>query len=402
MAETLSTARMLLPSPPLGEGWGEGAFPADTGTTHIGTLSRREDAAPSPRGGGVKAATVVFALALLLFTGCKQGPQAVEPSATGDDGSTPRTAPETPASSEQAASDAEAFAAAVRAGLEAPPAPRRTPPKDPAAAVPEVEWISDAAPPAEDAAPAPAAVAAAPAAPPVPTDGLARALHDLRTGDAPLLQRALAELQLSMALGEDKAAPSLLAQLKPEQRDQLERYRHLVGLLQGTLTTGPGELDRAAINAALDESFGEQPVSIHTVKLCKRVRGFGVYEPFEDHTLLAGREQKVIVYVELENFRSLKRDDGQYEVKLSQELELYNEADGLAVWREPAVAVSDTCRNIRRDFFVVQLVTLPARLTVGKYRLKVRVSDQHGGSIDEVTLPLEVVADEAMVGAAGK
>ena len=91
--------------------------------------------------------------------------------------------------------------------------------------------------------------------------------------------------------------------------------------------------------------------------------------------------------------------DGQYEVKLAQQVSLYNEADGLEVWRHPSVQIVDRSRNRRRDFFEVQLIKLPPQLNVGKYRLKVRVTDYHADCIDEASMPIRFVADQTLVGA---
>ena len=43
------------------------------------------------------------------------------------------------------------------------------------------------------------------------------------------------------------------------------------------------------------------------------------------------------------------------------------------------------------------MIRLPARLSVGKYLLKIRITDQHGGSLDEATMPIQIVADQALV-----
>jgi hypothetical protein len=170
-----------------------------------------------------------------------------------------------------------------------------------------------------------------------------------------------------------------------------------MNLLAEHLKNADSYFDRQTLDCRLDELFGHLPIKIRHTELCRRVTGFGVYEPFESHTFLAGRDNKMIVYVELDQFRPSETDEDMYEVKLQQELALFNESDGLAVWRNEPVQIVDTSRNRRRDFFVVQLVTLPARLSVGKYMLKVRVTDLHGGSIDETSIPVEIVADEALV-----
>ena len=109
--------------------------------------------------------------------------------------------------------------------------------------------------------------------------------------------------------------------------------------------------------------------------------------------------KRQIVYVEVEDFVAAPTDDDKREVRLTQELILYKESDGLAVWRHEPTQIVDVSRNRRRDFYVVQMIALPARLGEGRYRLKVRLTDQHGDSIDETTLSVQVVADAGLINA---
>jgi hypothetical protein len=193
--------------------------------------------------------------------------------------------------------------------------------------------------------------------------------------------------------------PAFLTHLSFEQIEQVRRYHQVVALLAQAVSVNSDSdaLGRDAVLAQFNSLFGEQPLAIRKLLLCKRVRGYGAYEAFPDTTFLAGRDQRAILYVELDQFRSIADGNGQYETKLAQEVVLYNESDGLAVWKQTPVDIIDHCANPRRDFFIVQLVTLPARLTVGKYLLKVRVTDLHGGSMDEVTQPIQIVADQGLV-----
>lgn len=236
--------------------------------------------------------------------------------------------------------------------------------------------------------------------PPTLNDAYAIVLDHLRGNDQLTpLARAAAAVTFTAALPAERFDDAaMLHGLRGYERDAIERYRHVINALHGRVQAG-SELDRATLVAELEALYEHAPIRIRTVKLCQRVRGFGVYDEIDAATLLAGREHKMIAYVELGEYRALPGagPDGQYEVKLSQEVELYNEADGLAVWRLDPVQIIDHCRNRRRDFFVVQLIKLPPRLNVGKYVLKIRVTDQHGGSVDETTLPIAVVADAAMV-----
>ena len=141
-----------------------------------------------------------------------------------------------------------------------------------------------------------------------------------------------------------------------------------------------------------------QPLRIRNARLCKRVNGYGVFEPFDDHAFLAGRENPVIVYAELENFATKATAQGRHVVRLKQQIVLYNESDGLAVWRVRPTDIVDRSRNRRRDFFVVQIIHLPDKLTVGKYMLKVTITDRVGEEVDEATIPLRILADDSARG----
>jgi len=136
---------------------------------------------------------------------------------------------------------------------------------------------------------------------------------------------------------------------------------------------------------------------IRNLKLCKRVKGFGVYETFGRNVFLAGRTQPMIVYAELENFKTKTNSDGAHVARLTQEIVLYNQTDGLPVWRQRPVKITDESQNHRRDFFVVQVIRLSDRLTVGKYLLKVSITDEIGQTMDEATMPIEIVADPQLV-----
>ena len=149
-----------------------------------------------------------------------------------------------------------------------------------------------------------------------------------------------------------------------------------------------------------EQIAGQREFAIRTLKLGTRVDGYGVYKVFPKNVFLAGRRHPMLVYAELDHFTPKLMESGEYEVKLTQEIVLYNESDGLAVWRQRPATIIDRSRNRRRDFFTVQEVHLPDRLTVGKYLLKISITDEYGGAIDEASVPLEIVADRALTGGA--
>lgn len=222
-------------------------------------------------------------------------------------------------------------------------------------------------------------------------------LKDIRTSQDHAMAKAVSAAALALVDSDHKLDEADLAPLSPTQRDQVQRYHRTIMLLGKKLASGDQSLSPSEVSDQLTAILGESSLHMSNIQLCRKVSGFGVYDTFESNTFLAGREQPMIVYAELENFRSTQDVRGQYQVKLTQEIVLYNESDGLAVWKQPTAEIVDRSRNRRRDFFVVQLIRLPARLSVGKYRLKIRVNDVVGGSIDESSVQIQIVAGESLV-----
>lgn len=145
-------------------------------------------------------------------------------------------------------------------------------------------------------------------------------------------------------------------------------------------------------------------IEITDMALCVRVDGFGRYEPYASTTFVAGRPIRAIVYTQLAKFsirpardsdpvqRNVATND-QVSVDLSQELSLYHDPDGLLAWHRPAQMVVETSRTKRSDFYLVQQVELPRSITIGRYNLKVVVTDRTTGAQAERIVPIEVVAE---------
>lgn len=146
------------------------------------------------------------------------------------------------------------------------------------------------------------------------------------------------------------------------------------------------------------------PAALRIAKsaLCRRVDGFGRFDAFESGTFVAGRPIRFIVYAEIDGFAARPAREGdpaqagialaeQMSTELTQSLTLYHDPSGLQAWHRPAQRVIETSRARRRDFYLVHQVELPATLTVGRYRLKVTVTDKTTGASDEVTMPVDVV-----------
>lgn len=211
--------------------------------------------------------------------------------------------------------------------------------------------------------------------------------------------KALTAAALSIATSHKQMDPRLLDALDPKAREQVARFHQMLAVTFDELASNDkAQLTRRDMIRKIDEVFGAQPLQIEQFQLCRRVDSYGVYEPFATTRFLAGKQNRVLVYVELENFKHEPLDDGRYEVRLEQSVELYDATGETTVWRQGPVQLVDVSRNKRRDFFIVYPIDLPARLPAGGYRLKVRIADKHTGSICEQTMhDIQIVADQSLV-----
>jgi hypothetical protein len=188
-----------------------------------------------------------------------------------------------------------------------------------------------------------------------------------------------------------------IAPLPGEDREMLSTLLDGLSNFRNTLRADNNMLLSRKIRPLLelsDRLRTQAELTVPTLVLCTDVKGFGVYEPIEPARFEAGREHKVIVYCEVENFASLLDEQKRWETKLTQEVVLYTEQNGLEVWRDkvPARTVIDYSRNRRHDFFIVKMIRLPANLTIGRYLLKVTVVDQQVKRVAENTVPIVMVA----------
>ncbi len=124
------------------------------------------------------------------------------------------------------------------------------------------------------------------------------------------------------------------------------------------------------------------------------------------NVFVAGRPVRMIVYVEVAGFRIREAKSGdplvasasaseQHTVDLSQSLRLYTDSDGTLVWQRPAQRAIETSLSKRQDFYLLQVIELPATLSVGRFNLKVVVSDATSGEQAEAVLPIVLVAEPA-------
>ncbi len=228
------------------------------------------------------------------------------------------------------------------------------------------------------------------------TDGISRQLAQ-HVRDYPQDLAGQLDYQLlEMLQGESVPQLTALAPLAPEDREVVSTLLDGLTNFRDSVRADGNMLLSRKVRPLLemaDRLRSQAELTIPTVALCKRVTGFGVYDPIQGDRFTAGQETPVIVYCEVENFASQLNDQKLWETKLKLQVVLYEEQSGMEVWRQKEMRPGvDLSRNRRHDFFMAEMINLPASLTLGRYLLKVSVEDLEVNRIAENTVGIQIAA----------
>ncbi len=158
-----------------------------------------------------------------------------------------------------------------------------------------------------------------------------------------------------------------------------------------------GDLSRAAgvaveglaqLQAAL-ERLGDLEVPV--VEICSAVRGYGQYDVLKPASFLTGQPAEFVLYCEVRDFLSEKRDDGYFHTMFDLTTAILNRS-GEVVMELRDTDIADRCRTRRHDCFIPRLVRLPATLSPGQYVAKITVVDKLAQKVAESRASFEVVA----------
>ncbi len=139
----------------------------------------------------------------------------------------------------------------------------------------------------------------------------------------------------------------------------------------------------AQMNTAVRRLQERADLQIRNVAFCRQIQYFGNYERFPRDEFRPGQE--VLVYAELENFKSEPTADGQYRTLLRSTIELLS-PNGELRKQIDFPATEDLCRNYRRDYFHNYQFTIPDRIPLGPHTLKLTVFDELSGKMTSYTL----------------
>jgi hypothetical protein len=155
-----------------------------------------------------------------------------------------------------------------------------------------------------------------------------------------------------------------------------------------TPASGPEPSQDTGDSAA--EATSRSELAIVALCFCRRVDGFGSYDPAERDSLEPGRS--VGLYWEVEGLKT-ERDGDWFKTRLSCSLAIVPEGVEEPAWRRTLDPAEDACRRPRRDFFVNTRLTIPDSLKPGRYELRLTLEDRVAKQSVSQTLPFAVVGD---------
>ncbi len=136
------------------------------------------------------------------------------------------------------------------------------------------------------------------------------------------------------------------------------------------------------------------PLHIRRACFCHRINNFGNYETFPRDEFRPG--QPVLVYAEIQNFRSELAGPLGYRTRLRTALEILpgtemgNAAGVIPIERRDFPATEDLCRSERTDYFHSYRLDLPSQLSPGRYVLRLTITDELSGQSAAAELPFRI------------
>ncbi len=142
----------------------------------------------------------------------------------------------------------------------------------------------------------------------------------------------------------------------------------------------PDRTDRATqtvlqLRAALQRLQESAKLQIRNASFCRRINGFGSYDRFERDVFRPG--QPVLVYAEIDNFKTEPTAAGQHRTLLRSTLRIFPEnGSEKPVDSVTLRAVEDVCRSPRRDYFNSYEFTIPNDIAPRRYLLEITIDDR--------------------------
>ena len=130
------------------------------------------------------------------------------------------------------------------------------------------------------------------------------------------------------------------------------------------------------------------PLCIGKLCLCRKILGFGSFEPLHEPRVKAG--QRILLYCEMTGMQ-YEAKEASFVSRLSSKIEIGSVDNGAFQWAHELGPAEDVCGSRRHDFFVNYRFYLPETLPPGSYRLRLTQTDLVANRSTSAEIPLEIV-----------
>ena len=130
------------------------------------------------------------------------------------------------------------------------------------------------------------------------------------------------------------------------------------------------------------------PLGVSELHLCRKVHGFGSFEPLNATALKSG--QRLLLYCEVTGLEYQPKEHG-FLSRLSSRIEIKAADSGLLQWEQELGSAEELFGRRRRDNYVNYVIELPKSLPPGNYRLKLIQTDLVANRSTSAEIPLQIV-----------
>jgi len=143
----------------------------------------------------------------------------------------------------------------------------------------------------------------------------------------------------------------------------------------------------AQLRTAVQRLKEKSKLELRNVAFCQKISSYGNYERVKRDEFTPG--QSVLLYAEVENFKSEPTTEGPYRTILKSTVEIFDPRGQLVV-KMPFQAPDDLCANPRRDYYNTYEFAIPQRIGLGPHTLKLTVEDQISRKVATYTVNFTV------------
>jgi hypothetical protein len=133
---------------------------------------------------------------------------------------------------------------------------------------------------------------------------------------------------------------------------------------------------------------GDEPLGVVKLCLCRKIDGFGAFEPLNEPRVKAGKG--VLLYCEMTGM-TYEPQESSFSARLTSKIEIRSAADRKIRYVWELAPEEDICASRRHDFFVTYRLPLPRNLPPGSYRLYLTQTDLVANRSTSAEIPLEIV-----------